>query len=51
MTTDAHGVQIAITPGDDGVIVVYIDTEFEPDGSDGGPGLRVWINDDQVYEA
>jgi hypothetical protein len=36
--------------GDDGAIVVHLDTTFEPDGSDGGPGLRVRINDDPVYE-
>lgn len=30
-------------------MVVFIDTEFEPDGSDGGPGLRVLINDSDTY--
>jgi len=33
----------------DGAWVVQIDTEFEPDGSDGGTGLRVYINDDDAY--
>jgi hypothetical protein len=33
----------------DSVWVVQIDTEFEPDGSDDGPGLRVYINDDDAY--
>jgi hypothetical protein len=36
--------------GDDGAIVVFLDTTFEPDGGDGGPGLRVRINDDLAYE-
>ncbi len=33
----------------DGAWVVQIDTTFEPNGSDGGPGLRVYINDDDTY--
>lgn len=36
--------------GADNAVVVFIDTNFEPDGSDGGPGLRVLINDDLTYE-
>lgn len=36
--------------GDDGAIVVLLDTTFEPDGGDGGPGLRVLVNDDLAYE-
>lgn len=46
-----HGVKITITPsgGSDGGIVVFIDTDFEPDGSDDGPGLRVIINDHDTY--
>jgi len=36
--------------GDDGALVVFLDTTFEPDGGDGGPGLRVRINDGLAYE-
>lgn len=45
------GVKAIITRSDgpDGAVVVFIDTEFEPDASDGGPGLRVLINDDDTY--
>lgn len=44
-------VEIAVTrsAGDDRAVVIFIDTEFEPDGSDGSPGLRVLLNDDEVY--
>jgi hypothetical protein len=47
----ALGVEVTITRsgGKDGAIVVFIDTEFEPDGSDKGPGLRVLVNDDPAY--
>lgn len=34
----------------DGAVVVFIDTTFEPDGSDGSPGLRVVVNEDPAYE-
>jgi hypothetical protein len=45
------GVHVVIEKsiGSDDAIVVQIDTEFEPDGSDGGPGLRVLINDGDAY--
>lgn len=46
---DALVVTVTRSPGQDNAIVVYIDTGFEPDGSDGGPGLRVFINDDDTY--
>lgn len=48
---DRRGVEVTVgeSAGTDGAIVVNIDTEFEPDGSDGGPGLRVLINDDPTY--
>ncbi len=51
-TLETVDVRVTITTsdGDDGAVVVFIDTQFEPDGSDGGPGLRVWINDDPQYE-
>lgn len=41
---------VSRSAGNDGAIVVLLDTTFEPDGSDGGPGLRVRINDDLAYE-
>lgn len=43
------GVEITVTrsAGADRAVVVLIDTpNWEPDGSDGGPGLRVLINND-----
>lgn len=48
----AAGVEVTIThsAGSDGAVVVFIDTDFEPDASDGGPGLRVHINGDPTYE-
>jgi hypothetical protein len=55
MTENRLGVSVTITVtitrsgGIDGAVVVFIDTEFEPDGSDEGPGLRVCINDDDAY--
>jgi len=44
-------VRIAVTrsAGDDRAVLVFIDTTFEPDGSDGGPALRVLVNDDEAY--
>lgn len=48
---ELYGVSVKVTTsaGADGAIVVFIDTEFEPDGSDGGPGLRVNVNDHPTY--
>lgn len=45
------GVKVTITEsaGSDNAIVVFIDTEFVPDASDGSRGLRVLINDDDTY--
>ena len=47
------GFRIAVwtgrSDGTDGAFVVFVDTNFEPDGSDGGPGLRLSINDDDTY--
>lgn len=53
--TEFHekGVEVLVTrsAGIDGAVVVFIDTPgWEPDGSDGGPGLRVLINDHETYE-
>jgi hypothetical protein len=31
-------------------VLIFIDTPGEPDGSDGGPALRVLVNDGEVYE-
>ena len=42
-------VTVTRSAGDDRAVIVFIDTEFEPDGSDGGPALRVLINDDEAY--
>jgi hypothetical protein len=50
---EALGVTVTIvrSAGSDGAVVVMIDTEFEPDASDSGPGLRVLVNDGPpVYE-
>lgn len=46
------GVKVTITEsaGLDGAVVIFIDTDFEPSAIDGGPGLRVLINDDPTYE-
>jgi hypothetical protein len=46
-----NAVTITVTrsAGDDRAMLVMIDTDFEPDGSDGGPGLRVLLNDDEAY--
>jgi hypothetical protein len=35
--------------GDDRAVLVFVDTTFEPDGSDGGPGLRVLVNDGDAF--
>jgi hypothetical protein len=42
-------VTVTRSAGDDRAVTVFIDTGFEPDGSDGGPGLRVLINDNEAY--
>jgi hypothetical protein len=41
-------VAVTFYVAEDGTPVVWIDTDHEPDGSDGGPGLRVWVNDGRV---
>jgi hypothetical protein len=43
-------VTVTRSGGADGAMLVFIDTDFEPNGSDDGPGLRVRLNDDIVYE-
>lgn len=49
-TAEALGVRVHVTTsaGSDGAVLVLIDTDFEPDGSDGS-GLRVRVNDEVVY--
>lgn len=42
------GVAVTFHIAEDGARVVWVDTDFEPDGSDGGPGLRVWLNDGRL---
>lgn len=41
-------VTITRSAGPDNAYVVFIDTSFEPDGSN-GPGLRVILNDGDVF--
>lgn len=49
---DDHGVTVGVTTSDgaDGAVLVMVDTTFEPNGSDGGPGLRILVNDAPAYE-
>lgn len=44
------GVSVTVTrsAGDDRAVVVIIDTDFEPDGSN-GPGLRILVNNDEGF--
>ena len=40
------GVTITVTHSEvDGAMVIFLDTDFEPDGENGEPGLRVWLNE------
>ena len=50
-TLPTLGVTVAVhrSGGSDGAVVVQIDTDFEPDASDGGPGLRVNVNDGDAW--
>ena len=45
------GVIVGVWPsaGDDNAVYLHVGTDFEPDGSDGGPGLRVDLNDAPIY--
>lgn len=43
-------VTVTRSAGPDGAVLVMIDTDFEPDASDGSPGLRVRVNDGTVFE-
>lgn len=51
-TLEWNGVTVTIgtSSGRDGAALVIIDTDGEPDGSDGWKGLRVDVNDGQVFE-
>ena len=51
-TLEWNGVTVTIgtSSGRDGAALVIIDTEGEPDGSDGWKGLRVDVNDGQVFK-
>ncbi len=48
----SFGTTVSVTKsaGVDGAVVVFIDTDYEPDGSDGGTGMRVILNDSDIYE-
>lgn len=48
---DEQSITVTVTrsAGDDQAVLVFIDTNFEPSASDGGPGLRVLINDHDTY--
>lgn len=49
--SDQQQVHVTVTrsAGDDRAVLILIDTDFEPDASDGGPGLRVLINDGEAF--
>lgn len=49
LTIGGVTVSLDVSAGADGAVIVFIDTTYEPDGSDGGPGLRVMLNDDPIY--
>lgn len=51
-TIEHNGVTVTITKSDgsDEAVLVWVETDFEPDGSDDGPGLRVELNDNDIYE-
>lgn len=41
---------VGMSDGADGAAIVVVDTNFEPDNSDGEGGLRVSVNEDYVFE-
>lgn len=43
-------ITVTLSAGDDGATLIFIDTPFEPDGSDGSRGLRIVLNDDSLYD-
>lgn len=42
-------ITVTRSAGTDGAVLVFIDTDGEPNGSDGGPALRVLLNDDEAF--
>lgn len=42
-------VTVTESAGADGAVVVFVDTHYEPDGSDDGPGLRIVLNDEDAF--
>lgn len=48
---DAPSLTVTVTrsAGDDRAVLMLVDTNFEPDGSDKGPGLRILVNDDEAF--
>jgi hypothetical protein len=42
-------VTVSRSAGADGAFIVLVDTDFEPDGSDGSPALRIGLNDHEVF--
>lgn len=48
---DGRNVTVTITAsaGSDNAAVVLVDTNFEPDNSDGHGGLRVMVNDGDAF--
>lgn len=50
LTPDDVTITVTESAGSDGARLVIIDTDGEPDGSDGSRPLRVLVNDGTVYE-
>lgn len=42
-------ITVTRSAGDDRAVLVFIDTEFDPRGKDGAPGLRILVNDDEAF--
>lgn len=49
LTCGETTIAIGQSGGDDKATVIYIDTQYEPDGSDGGTGLRIFLNDNDTF--
>jgi hypothetical protein len=49
---DGYEIEVSVhrAPSKDKAIVVQIDTDFEPNASDGSPGMRVLVNEGDVME-
>jgi hypothetical protein len=50
-TRTGHHVTVTVhhSGGTDAAAVVQVETDFAPDGTDGGPGLRIVLHDDDTY--